>query len=678
MTVALVVLAACELEPPRTPDRAANEAYGVASSPIDAPAPGAAAEPRDDRPEPPWPRRFTSGDTSFATYEPQVDSWKDDSLHARVAVEALPRGATTPTYGVVWFEARTRTDEARGLVQVDDVRLVRAHFPTAKEREAEYLEALRGADVVEAKSVSVARLQAQLAYGANHGSSTAQPVSNEAPTILVSERPEMVVLVDGPPRWRPEPEGVSRAQNTRALLLSQQGSTYVWVGDRWFRSTSVDGTYAEARDVPPAIDTVKTRFESAPTVDLYTDATERVRKGMTVVVATNPTELVETRGAPVYEPIAGTKLAWLSNTDSDVLRETTTGTTYVLLSGRWFRAASLAGPWTFVPGRDLPVTFRDIPKDHREARVLASVPGTPEADEAAIVASIPRTATVDRGQVRLAVAYDGNPDFEPVEGTSAPLKYAVNSATPVVQASDGMYYAVENGVWFVSASPDGPWTVATSVPDVVYSIPVSSPIHYVTYVRIYGYSPDYAFVGYTPGYVGALYTDGGLVWGFGPTVIVAGRGHPWWGPARFWRPGWGWRGPVIVARSSVYERWSPSVVRAAPAHASYAPRAVATPAVGVGGRTLATPRTVAPPSVGARAVAPPAVTPRASPAPFTATPRAVAPPAVLAPRMATPPSGTFRSAPPMVGHPSIQAPSSGGFRGGPGRAPPAVRGGGRR
>jgi hypothetical protein len=55
-----------------------------------------------------------------------------------------------------------------------------------------------------------------------------------------------------------------------------------------------------------------------------------------------------------------------------------------------------------------------------------------------------------------------------------------------------MYYAVDNGVWFVSASPDGPWTVATNVPDVIYSIPVSSPIHYVTYVRIYGYSPEYA------------------------------------------------------------------------------------------------------------------------------------------------------------------------------------------
>jgi hypothetical protein len=32
------------------------------------------------------------------------------------------------------------------------------------------------------------------------------------------------------------------------------------------------------------------------------------------------------------------------------------------------------------------------------------------------------SATVDRGQGRLTVAYDGQPDFQPIQGTSAPLQ----------------------------------------------------------------------------------------------------------------------------------------------------------------------------------------------------------------------------------------------------------------
>ena len=48
--------------------------------------------------------------------------------------------------------------------------------------------------------------------------------------------------------------------------------------------------------------------------------------------------------------------------------------------------------------------------------------------------------------------------------------------------------------------------MATSVPAVIYSIPPSSPVHYVTYVRVYDWTPQVVYVGYTPGYYGT-YVD---------------------------------------------------------------------------------------------------------------------------------------------------------------------------
>ncbi len=96
--------------------------------------------------------------------------------------------------------------------------------------------------------------------------------------------------------------------------------------------------------------------------------------------------------------------------------------------------------------------------------------------------------------------FDGEPKLAPIAGTT--LKYVVNSATPIIRVGTmtQRYYAAENAVWFKSASPRGPWSVAASVPAVIYMIPPTSPLHYLTYLKIYDVEDDTVYVGYTPGY----------------------------------------------------------------------------------------------------------------------------------------------------------------------------------
>src|SRR5271165_2370648 len=80
---------------------------------------------------------------------------------------------------------------------------------------------------------------------------------------------------------------------------------------------------------------------------------------------------------------------------------------YVLISGRWFGASLLEGPWEFVPYNQLPQDFSKIPPTHPKANALVSVPGTPQANEAVIANSIPQTATVERNEAKLDLTYDG-------------------------------------------------------------------------------------------------------------------------------------------------------------------------------------------------------------------------------------------------------------------------------
>ena len=79
---------------------------------------------------------------------------------------------------------------------------------------------------------------------------------------------------------------------------------------------------------------------------------------------------------------------------------------------------------------------------------------------------------------------------------------------------------MHNGVWFAASSVQGPWAVATALPAVIYSIPPSSPLYYVTYVQIYAVTPQAVVAGYTPGYLGTVATpDGVVVYGTGYTYV---------------------------------------------------------------------------------------------------------------------------------------------------------------
>ncbi len=80
----------------------------------------------------------------------------------------------------------------------------------------------------------------------------------------------------------------------------------------------------------------------------------------------------------------------------------------------------------------------------------------------------------------------------------------------------------------MSQSPNGPWAVATTVPQVIYTIPPTSPMYNVTYVQIYNATPTTVVTGYTAGYNGAFVAAG---------VVMLGVGIAWPPPRRTTRSG---------------------------------------------------------------------------------------------------------------------------------------------
>src|SRR5262249_41987759 len=162
--------------------------------------------------------------------------------------------------------------------------------------------------------------------------------------------------------------------------------------------------------------------------------------------------------------------AYVDNTDAALFRDGGSRF-YYLVSGRWFSASSLEGPWTFATP-NLPSDFKRIPAQGPRGFVLVSVPGTPQAEEALIEATIPHQATLSRPSAALEVVYAGTPQFAAIPGT--PMQYAVNTSFNVIQTSEG-FFSCYKGAWFAASAATGPWSLAPTVPAVIYTMPPSSP-----------------------------------------------------------------------------------------------------------------------------------------------------------------------------------------------------------
>ena len=558
-----------------------------------------------------WPRQVKGGGATITVYQPQVDSWDGNVLKERAAVSVATQASPTPTFGVIWFTARTDVDKQSRVVTLHDIEITRASFPTAADQSDAYLQTLRGAVPQGVVTIALDRLEANLQVTrATQATAGGVQVKNAPPRILVSEKPAILVLVDGAPVMRQidGEQTLLRVINTRALLLldQQNGAYYLYTMNRWATASSLDGPWTPATNPPAALEAAKDAAVKQGQVDLLSDppgaAKTELEQGVLpeLYVSTGPAELLQTDGAPQYQPIASTQILDVTNTTADLFLDTSNQTYYALISGRWFSTSSLTqGPWAFVPADRLPADFASIPFNHPKGTVLTSVSGTPQAQEAAISANVPQTATVQRSSAQMPPPqYDGEPKFQPIEGTS--LRYAANTATPIIEVSPSQYLAVVNGVWFTSGAPSGPWVIADAVPPAIYTIPPSSPLYYVTYVRVYGSTPDVVYVGYTPGYYGTyvvpagtvVYGTGyvyqpwvGSVWIGPPYTYGFGAGfawgaatgfalgytagafcHPWWGPAG-WGWGWGWGGgsvnynrTVNVNNVNVYNRWGGGTV----------------------------------------------------------------------------------------------------------------------
>lgn len=478
----------------------------------------------------PWPKIIEKDEIKITVYQPQPESLDGNLLKVRAAFSAKNTTMKDPVFGVMWADVRLNTDRDNRMATLDAIKIVDLRLPAYPD--SGRIAAMANIIETDAQSwnleISLDRLLVTLDQN-KQADELATEIKNAPPKILIASKPTVLVLIDGEPKFADyQQTGLRQVVNTPFFILNDPGTnSYYLNGDGiWYVSSSITNSWSPTEKLPAAVNQVALELEKAGSIPLR-DTVNR-EHAQDIIVSTQPAELIQYDGEPDFASIKGTELLYLRNSQNNVFLDMNSQQYFVLIAGRWYKASSLTGNWNYVASDQLPNGFKNIPVGSEKDIVLASVAGTTQANDALRDAQIPQTAVVDRKSASTSVTYDGDPQFEKIQGTDD-LYYSPNTSGIVLREGT-KYYAVDNGVWFESDSPGGPWQVAVERPDEVERIPPSSPAYNVKYVYVYDYTPDVVYVGYTPGYLGSYI--------IGPTIVY-GTGwyyNPWWGNYFYPRP----------------------------------------------------------------------------------------------------------------------------------------------
>jgi len=506
-----------------------------------------------------WPKEINNAGGELTIYQPQLESLKKNKVIFRAAVSVKLNGEKEPIFGAVWLTSRLSTDRETRMATLEDIKVNRIKFPDGYKDKLESLTSIIKSGFLNKDiEISLDRLHAMLEF-AEKEEAVSKDFIMKPPEIIFTTNPAVLVSIDGEPKLQPvKGKKLMRVINaTYTILLDTETKKYyLGSGKNWVSASDILGDWAPVTEIP---DEVKSFDAGGREV-----AEKNVDRGGVlpeVIVKTNVAELIVIEGNPGFVPIRGTGLLYVENTKANVFLKINPQKIYLLLSGRWYASSKKKGPWENVPSDKLPADFAKISPGSVKGEVLTHVSGTEESKDAVLDSYIPQTARIDRDDTNIVVAFDGEPEFEEIEGTE--MEYAVNTEDQVIYV-DNKYYCCKSGIWYVTDKlltikekvtgnvenvPSGSdagavdiydavlnlsygtiWSVCSIVPPVIYTIPPSCPAYPVTYCRVYDDTPEDVYVGYTPGYEGSYCYDDRMVYG-------TGYGYtPWLGSYYWPRP----------------------------------------------------------------------------------------------------------------------------------------------
>lgn len=184
---------------------------------------------------------------------------------------------------------------------------------------------------------------------------SSEPQPDAPPAIVAVNKPTELVVTQGRPDWQSLAGGdLLYVQNTETPWLRELATNnmYILLSGRWYRSKSQDGPWTFVRadelpasfaNIPPESDIGGLRASVAGTEEAEEAMLDAQIPQTTAIRRDEATLTVEYDGAPKFEDIPGTKVAYAVNTGAQVLE--IDDRFYAVDNGVWFTSTAATGPW---------------------------------------------------------------------------------------------------------------------------------------------------------------------------------------------------------------------------------------------------------------------------------------------------------------------------------------------
>lgn len=213
---------------------------------------------------------YTDGKATIAIHQPQVEDWKDfNVLEARSAIEVQPEKGAKKILAAVHWKSQTDTDIDHRTVVLERPEIVSFRIPGQPEEKTKELKALTQ-KLLPAKTDAIAldRVLAYLDPARVHAREV--KVSTEAPPILVSTRPAILLMTDGPPITGSIPgTKLKYVVNTNWDLIIEDDDYDLLNSSQWLKAKGLEGPWKLTGKLPG-------EFEKIPADENWAD----VRKAL--------------------------------------------------------------------------------------------------------------------------------------------------------------------------------------------------------------------------------------------------------------------------------------------------------------------------------------------------------------------------------------------------------------
>ena len=329
-----------------------------------------------------WPREVALEQGTVTIYEPQVDEMKDDFIRFRAALAWRDTPSAEPVFGAGWFESETVTNNFSRTVHPVSMIVTDTRFPEGTpDIQGGLSTALSEAASAGHFQFSLDSLESSLKM-TKAESLAARQLNTAPPEIIYRDHPALLVTLDGDPVLREVENSPLEAVINTPYPLIHDGRRY-WLNVAegvWYRANTATGPYSFVSDVPKDVaSAVRIENEDGTALQATTGMVDSITAADApeIVITTVPAELIVTDGPAAFVPLVDDLLV-LQNSDDDVFMHVSGQEYYIVLSGRWYRAASLAGPWKYHSADDLPAAFVNIPLESDQADSRVYIAGTDE------------------------------------------------------------------------------------------------------------------------------------------------------------------------------------------------------------------------------------------------------------------------------------------------------------